>query len=155
MGTTSSLYVVKLYLKFFIYCYSLCACYKFYRFYFLCLQDIDHIGYVRQAFEAGSLHYCLKILQCDILKDYDVSHSFLGCINCYNGWVFVKPWPGPLFLFKSIWLYAILNCPYGFMLLPCPFRAQCPVIAVFWGHSYLHLLHLMRSTFRYGCKIYS
>lgn len=35
------------------------------------LIDIDHIGYVRQAFEAGSLHYCLKILQCDILKDYD------------------------------------------------------------------------------------
>lgn len=78
MGTTSSLYVVKLYLKFFIYYYSLCAYYKFYRFYFLCLQDIDHIGYVRQAFEARSLHYCLEILQGDILKDYDVSYSFLG-----------------------------------------------------------------------------
>ncbi|CAK8576856.1 unnamed protein product [Lathyrus sativus] len=35
------------------------------------LTEIDHIGYVRQAFEAGSLHYCLEILQCDILKDYD------------------------------------------------------------------------------------
>ncbi|WJX51140.1 hypothetical protein P8452_37363 [Trifolium repens] len=35
------------------------------------LMDIDHIGYVRQAFDAGSLHYCLEILQCDILKDYD------------------------------------------------------------------------------------
>ncbi|XP_027354241.1 uncharacterized protein LOC113864573 [Abrus precatorius] len=35
------------------------------------LMEIDHIGYVRQAFEAGSLHYCLEILQCDILKDYD------------------------------------------------------------------------------------
>jgi hypothetical protein len=32
MGTTSSLYVVKLYLKFFIY-YSLCAYYKFYPFF--------------------------------------------------------------------------------------------------------------------------
>ena len=48
-------------------------------FYFLCLQDVDHIGYVRQAFEARSLHYFLEILQCDILKDYDVSYSFLGC----------------------------------------------------------------------------
>ncbi|KAL5055383.1 hypothetical protein RYX36_036065 [Vicia faba] len=35
------------------------------------LMEIDHVGYVRQAFEAGSLHYCLEILQCDILKDYD------------------------------------------------------------------------------------
>ncbi|KAJ1422124.1 hypothetical protein SESBI_13251 [Sesbania bispinosa] len=35
------------------------------------LVEIDHIGYVRQAFEAGSLCYCLEILQCDILKDYD------------------------------------------------------------------------------------
>ncbi|TKY67768.1 Nucleoporin NUP188-like [Spatholobus suberectus] len=35
------------------------------------LMEIDHIGYVRQAFEAGSLHYCLDILECDILKDYD------------------------------------------------------------------------------------
>ncbi|KAL2329164.1 hypothetical protein Fmac_022591 [Flemingia macrophylla] len=35
------------------------------------LMEIDHIGYVRQAFEAGSLHYCLEILECDILKDYD------------------------------------------------------------------------------------
>nr|KYP39665.1 hypothetical protein KK1_039024 [Cajanus cajan] len=35
------------------------------------LMEIDHIGYVRQAFEAGSLHYCLEILECDILKEYD------------------------------------------------------------------------------------
>ncbi|XP_061362673.1 uncharacterized protein LOC133306382 isoform X2 [Gastrolobium bilobum] len=35
------------------------------------LMEIDHIGYVRQAFEAGSLRYCLEIFQCDILKDYD------------------------------------------------------------------------------------
>ncbi|XP_057456711.1 uncharacterized protein LOC130747712 [Lotus japonicus] len=35
------------------------------------LMEIDHIGYVRQAFEAGSLRYCLEILQCDILKDHD------------------------------------------------------------------------------------
>ncbi|OIV99597.1 hypothetical protein TanjilG_17407 [Lupinus angustifolius] len=35
------------------------------------LMEIDHISYVRQAFEAGSLQYCLEILQCDILKEYD------------------------------------------------------------------------------------
>ncbi|XP_052734506.1 uncharacterized protein LOC108340198 isoform X2 [Vigna angularis] len=35
------------------------------------LMEIDHISYVRQAFEAGSLRYCLEILECDILKDYD------------------------------------------------------------------------------------
>ncbi|XP_027909728.1 uncharacterized protein LOC114168941 isoform X2 [Vigna unguiculata] len=35
------------------------------------LMEIDHISYVRQAYEAGSLRYCLEILECDILKDYD------------------------------------------------------------------------------------
>ncbi|XP_052191958.1 uncharacterized protein LOC127801127 isoform X2 [Diospyros lotus] len=35
------------------------------------LMDIDHVGYVRQAFEAGSLSYFLEILQSDILKDSD------------------------------------------------------------------------------------
>lgn len=51
---------------------------------FLCIQEIDHIGYVRQAFEAGSLRYCLEILQCDILKDHDVRLSYLGSSTC-NG----------------------------------------------------------------------
>ncbi|GFY83689.1 nucleoporin [Actinidia rufa] len=35
------------------------------------LMDIDHVGYVRQAFEAESLNYFLEILQSDILKDSD------------------------------------------------------------------------------------
>ncbi|XP_057748155.1 uncharacterized protein LOC130967358 isoform X2 [Arachis stenosperma] len=35
------------------------------------LMEIDHIGYVRQAFEAGFLRYCLEILECDIFKEYD------------------------------------------------------------------------------------
>lgn len=63
----------------------MCVYYKVDPVSFLCIQEIDHIGYVRQAFEAGSLQYCVEILQCDILKDYDVRHSFLGNINCYNG----------------------------------------------------------------------
>ncbi|KAL0383983.1 UNVERIFIED_CONTAM: hypothetical protein Sradi_2792600 [Sesamum radiatum] len=35
------------------------------------LMEIDHIGYVRQAFEASSLGYFLEILQSDTLKDSD------------------------------------------------------------------------------------
>ncbi|KAK9287536.1 hypothetical protein L1049_015957 [Liquidambar formosana] len=35
------------------------------------LMEIDHVGYVRQAFEAASLSYFLEILQSDILKDSD------------------------------------------------------------------------------------
>ncbi|XP_058213125.1 uncharacterized protein LOC131325082 isoform X1 [Rhododendron vialii] len=35
------------------------------------LMDIDHVGYVRQAFEVSSLSYFLEILQSDILKDSD------------------------------------------------------------------------------------
>ncbi|KAL3843385.1 hypothetical protein ACJIZ3_000788 [Penstemon smallii] len=35
------------------------------------LLEIDHIGYVRQAFEASSLDYFLEILQSDTLKDSD------------------------------------------------------------------------------------
>ncbi|XP_031130365.1 uncharacterized protein LOC116032104 [Ipomoea triloba] len=33
------------------------------------LMEIDHIGYVRQAFEAASLSYFLEILESDILKE--------------------------------------------------------------------------------------
>lgn len=36
-------------------------------------QEIDHIGYVRQAFEAGSLTSFLEIIENDILRDFDVS----------------------------------------------------------------------------------
>lgn len=36
-------------------------------------QEIDHIGYVRQAFEAGSLSSFLEIIENDILRDFDVS----------------------------------------------------------------------------------
>ncbi|KAG4985011.1 hypothetical protein JHK86_032702 [Glycine max] len=43
------------------------------------LMEIDHISYVRQAFEAGSLRYCLEILECDILKEYD------GPVSGYRG----------------------------------------------------------------------
>lgn len=35
------------------------------------LMEIDHVGYVRQAFEGSSLSYFLEILQSDILKDSD------------------------------------------------------------------------------------
>ncbi|XP_021286367.1 uncharacterized protein LOC110418076, partial [Herrania umbratica] len=35
------------------------------------LTEIDHVGYVRQAFEASSLSYFLEILQSDILKESD------------------------------------------------------------------------------------
>ncbi|KAF3639071.1 hypothetical protein FXO38_22874 [Capsicum annuum] len=34
-------------------------------------QEIDHIGYVRQAFEAGSLTSFLEIIENDILRDFD------------------------------------------------------------------------------------
>ncbi|RZB79156.1 hypothetical protein D0Y65_029491 [Glycine soja] len=45
----------------------------------LMVVEIDHISYVRQAIEAGSLRYCLEILECDILKDYD------GSVSGYRG----------------------------------------------------------------------
>ncbi|KAK4375119.1 hypothetical protein RND71_005796 [Anisodus tanguticus] len=35
--------------------------------------EIDHIGYVRQAFEAGSLSSFLEIIENDILRDFDES----------------------------------------------------------------------------------
>lgn len=35
------------------------------------LMEIDHVGYVRQAFEAASLNYFLEIVQSDILKESD------------------------------------------------------------------------------------
>ncbi|XP_068319401.1 uncharacterized protein [Pyrus communis] len=35
------------------------------------LMEIDHVGYVRQAFEAASLTYCVEILQSDVLKESD------------------------------------------------------------------------------------
>lgn len=37
-------------------------------------QEIDHIGYVRQAMEASSLGYFLEILESDTLKYSDVSN---------------------------------------------------------------------------------
>ncbi|CAN4119728.1 unnamed protein product [Withania somnifera] len=35
------------------------------------LMEIDHIGYVRQAFEAGSLSSFLEIIENDIVRDFD------------------------------------------------------------------------------------
>ncbi|XP_070662724.1 uncharacterized protein [Malus domestica] len=35
------------------------------------LMEIDHVGYVRQAFEAALLNYCVEILQSDVLKEPD------------------------------------------------------------------------------------
>ncbi|KAL7002582.1 hypothetical protein U1Q18_003734 [Sarracenia purpurea var. burkii] len=35
------------------------------------LMDIDHTGYVRQAFEASSLSYFIEILQSDVVNDSD------------------------------------------------------------------------------------
>ncbi|XP_031379573.1 uncharacterized protein LOC116194815 isoform X2 [Punica granatum] len=39
------------------------------------LMDIDHVGYVRQAFEAGSLNFFMEILQNVILKESDGSFA--------------------------------------------------------------------------------
>lgn len=44
------------------------------------LQEIDHIGYVRQAMEASSLGYFLDILESDTFKYSDVS-NFLGYLS--------------------------------------------------------------------------
>lgn len=41
----------------------------------LIFQEIDHGGYVRQAFEAASLTYLVEFLQSDVLKESDVSYS--------------------------------------------------------------------------------
>jgi hypothetical protein len=38
-------------------------------------QDIDHVSYVHQAFEAASLSYFLEILQSNLLNDFDVSYE--------------------------------------------------------------------------------
>ncbi|XP_016496025.2 uncharacterized protein LOC107815035 isoform X1 [Nicotiana tabacum] len=35
------------------------------------LMEMDHIGYVRQAFEAGSLSFFLEIIENDVLRDFD------------------------------------------------------------------------------------
>ena len=43
----------------------------------LILQEIDHVGYVRQAFEAASLRYFLEILQSDLLNESDVSYFLI------------------------------------------------------------------------------
>lgn len=39
-----------------------------------CFQDIDHVGYVRQAFQAASLNYIQEVLQNDILRESEVSY---------------------------------------------------------------------------------
>lgn len=46
-----------------------------YNKYFEFSQEIDHVSYVRQAFEAGSLSHLVDILQSNVLKDSDVSYS--------------------------------------------------------------------------------
>lgn len=45
-------------------------------------QEIDHIGYVRQAFEVSSLSYFLEILESATLKDSDVSKISLDGCEC-------------------------------------------------------------------------
>lgn len=62
---------------FFIFCFN------------FVFQDIDHVGYVRQAFEAASLSYFLELLQSDILKDSDVSYSQLIVLNFCGDWLIV------------------------------------------------------------------
>lgn len=42
---------------------------------FLDNQEIDHVSYVHQAFEAASLSYFLEILQSNVLNDFDVSYE--------------------------------------------------------------------------------
>lgn len=37
-------------------------------------QDIDHVGYLHQAFESASLGYFIEILDSDLLKEIDVSN---------------------------------------------------------------------------------
>lgn len=41
---------------------------------FLDNQEIDHVSYVHQAFEAASLSYFLEVLQSNVLNDFDVSY---------------------------------------------------------------------------------
>lgn len=43
---------------------------------FLMFQEIDHVGYVRQAFEVASLTYFAEILQSVVLKESDVSSVY-------------------------------------------------------------------------------
>ena len=47
------------------------------------VQEIDHVGYVRQAFEADSLSLFLEILQSDVLKDSDVSLYSVVALPAY------------------------------------------------------------------------
>lgn len=47
---------------------------KYFNYWFEFLQEIDHVSYVRQAFEAGSLSHLVEILQSNVLKDSDVSY---------------------------------------------------------------------------------
>ena len=47
---------------------------------FIFVQEVDHVGYVSQAFEAASLSHFAEILRSDILKDSDVSlHWVVAC----------------------------------------------------------------------------
>ena len=41
------------------------------------LQEIDHVGYVRQAIGAASLNYFDEILHSNLLKDSEVGLSHL------------------------------------------------------------------------------
>lgn len=85
---------------------------------FCFLQDIDHVGYVRQAFEASSFNCFLEILESDLFNESDVSLiSVLGFI--------VISLAGLVYL-----IIQALMLPFLFIFS----RDQLLVIEVYWEH---------------------
>lgn len=102
-------------------------------------QEIDHIGYVRQAFEAGCLSSFLEIIENDILRNFDVSELLVYFYSIYKNYILsILPFSGGA-LYHFIFVLIFINI----------FRALLPVLEVFCGHFYRLLLHLMRSISRY------
>lgn len=70
-------------------------------------QEIDHVGYVRQAFEAAPLNYIIEILHNDILRESDVSgknsfisYGFVYIIKIFKESAFFIS----VFLYDEFWL---------------------------------------------------
>ncbi|XP_065865698.1 uncharacterized protein [Euphorbia lathyris] len=49
------------------------------------LMEIDHVGYLQQAFESASLSYFIEILDSDLLKESD--GSLAGCRNIFRTFI--------------------------------------------------------------------
>ena len=50
---------------------------------FVSFQEIDHIAYLRQAFEAAPFNYILEILRSDAFRESDVSLLYIVSPNCH------------------------------------------------------------------------